>query len=229
MAKKTARRDAGSVAEASAAARLAAWGRFGVVDDDVLGHLINPSFMGGPRWPGLRQAYRVARKGDIVLVASDGLSDPYDDGPSERNGVGVEVFAATDDDLGGSVAGTWLHDLVFQTAQLAADHGGLGPLVERLGSVSVEIYDVGIPATHTARFVNDEERVTVLLTRGATPIPPRIDGPLSPIDLLHLELLTLDECEMVLEHEDAGRAELVELLQAQHVAPLSRLDRPSVV
>lgn len=223
--------------EQTFAAREAAWARYGTVEADVLTHLINPMFMGGPHWPGTRQAYRVVRKGPVVVVASDGLSDPYgEDGPQDRNGVGLELFAATDDkvdrpgeDPVRSVGGTWLHDLVFQTAQLAASHGQLGQIVEELGSMSVEIYDVKLPASHAARFVNSAERVTVLLTLGALPIPPRIDGPLSSIRLVHLQLLTLDECDMVLAKQDAGRAKLCKLLQKQHVAPLSRLDRPSVV
>ena len=45
------------------------WGRWGAVDSDVLTHLVNPAFMGGPKWPALRQAYRVVRRPDAILVA----------------------------------------------------------------------------------------------------------------------------------------------------------------
>ena len=33
----------------------------GEVDSDVIGHMINPAFMGGPQWPSLRQAFSVIR------------------------------------------------------------------------------------------------------------------------------------------------------------------------
>lgn len=65
---------------ASAAARNACWSTVGQVDSDVLGHIINPAFMGGPRWPALRQAFAVVRRPETqtVILASDGLSDPWD-------------------------------------------------------------------------------------------------------------------------------------------------------
>ena len=65
---------------ASCAARDACWKTVGQVDSDVLSHLINPAFMGGPRWPALRQAFAVVRRPETqtVVLASDGLSDPWD-------------------------------------------------------------------------------------------------------------------------------------------------------
>ena len=68
------------VLEASYHARDVCWQQLGTVDPDVLGHIINPAFMGGPRWPALRQAFRVVRRPNgNVIIASDGLSDPFDD------------------------------------------------------------------------------------------------------------------------------------------------------
>ena len=69
---------------ASCAARAACWNTVGQVDSDVLAHLINPAFMGGPRWPALRQAFCVVRRPETqtVVLASDGLSDPWDGEPT---------------------------------------------------------------------------------------------------------------------------------------------------
>ena len=111
------------------------WSSWGALETDVIAHAINPSLMGGPRWPGMRQAYRVAQSGELVLIASDGLSDPYDsgEGPEDVNGLGLEMFAVTDDDVAREgehgvmrYGATWLHDLVFHCAHLAASHGQLG-------------------------------------------------------------------------------------------------------
>src|SRR5687767_4405409 len=119
------------LAQKSHAVMEATWSSWGALEPDVIAHLINPTFMGGPRWPGMRQAYRVARSADLVLIASDGLSDPYDPGfgPDDTNGLGLEVFAVTGDDIAREgvdavtrYGATWLHDLVFQCAHLAAGH-----------------------------------------------------------------------------------------------------------
>src|ERR1700754_2169102 len=77
--------------EAAVLARKAMWSAVGEVDDYVVSHAINPAFMGGPRWPALRQAFlKVTLPNGLVLMASDGLSDPYDDEESPNTGLGVE-------------------------------------------------------------------------------------------------------------------------------------------
>jgi hypothetical protein len=230
--------DRDKLAEATHALLDSTWSAWGAVDPIVLSHLINPTFMGGPRWPGMRQAYRIVRRGPAVLIASDGLADPYDEGegPEDRNGVGLELFAITDDPIArpgvadpvAALGATWLHDLVFQTAHLAADHGGLGDLLDELGAITTELYDVKIPEDAAARFINPEGRATVLLTLAAPPLPARLAGPLSPIRLVHIQLLTNDELAFVMAGGEDARRQLVERLATQGVAPLSRLDRPSV-
>ena len=222
-----------TIATKTHAALEAAWSRWGTLERDVIAHMINPSFMGGPRWPGMRQAYRVALAGNAVLIASDGLADPFDagHGPADTNGLGLELFAVTTDAIARAGVGdqvtrfgaTWLHDLVFQCAHLAADHGGLAALLDELGALTSEIHDVKIPASHVARFVNAEGRVGVLLAPGFAKIPPRIAGPLGPIRLVHVQLLTLDELAAVVAGGEPVRKRLV----AELAGKVSSLDRPS--
>lgn len=64
---------------AACAARDAFYASVGDVQPDVIAHAINPAFMGGPRWPALRQAFSVIRRGANTIVASNGLADPFDD------------------------------------------------------------------------------------------------------------------------------------------------------
>ena len=66
--------------QATYAARAACWKAIGQLDTDVLGHVINPTFMGGPKWPALRQAFAIIRRPETqtVVLASDGLADPWD-------------------------------------------------------------------------------------------------------------------------------------------------------
>jgi hypothetical protein len=214
----------------SFSARGEVWSGWGDVDADVISHLINPAFMGGPRWPAMRQAYRVVRRGGEILVASDGLSDPYDEdeGPTDRNGLGLEVFAVTPERLD-PVAPSWLFDLVWNGAQLAAGRGDLLTLLDELGPISTELYDVRVPDTHADRFLNDAGRVGALIGVEDASLPSQVDGPLSPIRLVSIVLLTRAELEYVLEHGDDGRAELSRRL-TRLAAPLrSSLHRPSFV
>jgi len=206
------------------------WRRWGTVDDDVLTHLINPSFTGGPRWPAQRQAYRTARAGGRVLLASDGLAAPFDPrGPDDRNGLGLEVFAITGDPVE-PVAGSWLWGLVWNAAQLAAKHGGIADLIAELGTISTELYDVEVPAPHQARFVNGAGRVGVLLGLvDEVAVPRQVDGPLSTVRLVSVVLLSVRELDYCLAGRDAGRAELVHRLCATGDGLISSLVRPDVV
>jgi hypothetical protein len=66
--------------EKSSRAREAVWQQLGSLEPLVLSHLVSPTLSGGPKWPALRQAFRLVRRpnGNVIL-ASDGLSDPFDD------------------------------------------------------------------------------------------------------------------------------------------------------
>ena len=66
-------------------------------------HLINPAFLGGPMWPGLRQSFRRTTTADglgIVssdggIVSSDGLGDPWETGSGAAIRLGCEVYLAS--------------------------------------------------------------------------------------------------------------------------------------
>lgn len=220
--------DSDELTTRTSSVRDAAWSAWGTVDDDVLAHLINPMFMGGPAWPNIRQAFRVARRPREILLASDGLADPFHDRSAAGNGFGHEFYAVTSDPLE-KIPGTWLWDMVWQMSQFAAGHGGLAALFEELSLLSTELYDVGIPDSHRDRFVTDQDRVGVLLgLRDATP-PASIDGPLSPIRLINIKLLTVAELDHIVEHGEAGREEIAQRLVAQGRPLVSSLDRRSVV
>jgi hypothetical protein len=219
--------DVDAVLEKTASLRAEAWSAWGTVDDDVITHIINPAFMGGPMWPSVRQAYRVARAGSEILIASDGLSDPFEDG--SRNGYGLEIFAVTDEPLE-KPAPSWLFDAVWQMSQFCAQHGGVADLLDELKLITTELYGVKIPDEHAPRFINDAGRVAVLLgMEPAGRLPFRIEGPLSPIRLVNLKLLTLPELAFVLQGGDGAPAELARRFESQGSPLRSSLSRDSVV
>ena len=221
---------ADGVLEASFERRAEAWARWGALEDDVLAHLINPSLMGGPRWPAMRQAFRVARREPAVLVASDGLSDPFDDdtGPDNLNGFGLEIFAISADPID-RVLGSWIFDLVWQMSQFAAQRGDIAEMISKLGVVTTELYDVNIPDAHRARFVNADGRVGVLVGVSDDAIPRAIDGPLSQIQLVGIKLLTLAELAFAVERGESGRTALTQRFELAKPSAASSLFRESVI
>lgn len=215
--------------EASFQTRDAAWAHWGEVDPHVLAPLINPAFMDAPPWPGFRQAYKVIRGSAGVVLASDGLSDPFDDSweePPRQNGFGMEVYGITEQ--APEPASSWLFQVVAGFATQVAGHREVDLLLEERGTVSSELWDVPIPDAYREKFVTPEGRVGILVGLDAPPAPATIEGPLSPIRLANLKLLTLPELRHIVEHGDEGRRELARRLLATPAPLVSSLDRESV-
>lgn len=217
------------VLQRTCSARDAFWAAWGESDPDVLAPLVNPAFVGGPRWPNLRQALATVRRGSLTLLASDGLSDPFDDeDPPTQQGFGLEVFAVTKDEVPPPLPGTWLCGLVWQVCLNAADSGRFRALIDQYGVIVTELYDVAVPAS----WKNAEGRVGVMLglsDAAASAVPPEIVLPLERVRAVNVKLLTLAELEFAAKHRAEGRAELARRFQAAPGAQRSSLSRPSVV
>src|SRR5262249_19070753 len=107
-------------------------------------------------------------------------------------------------------------------------NGHIQARLESAELLSTELYDVAIPEAHAPRFVNEHGRVAVLLGQEVRDLPLRVDGPISPIRLVSLHLLTLDELEIVLEKGPAGQRMLAERFAAEGIAGTCTLGRPSL-
>src|SRR5262245_46697018 len=114
-------------------ARESYLGRMGSVNPLVLAPLMNPTFLGGPRWPALRQAWRVVNDGRRTAIVSDGLSDPFDDRDEQNTGLGLEFVGETEDPLPDPIHQGWLFHIVYEVSQQAAEHGGFSELLDELG------------------------------------------------------------------------------------------------
>ncbi|WP_425254684.1 hypothetical protein ACPJXG_14375 [Janthinobacterium sp. NFX145] len=213
------------------AARDAFYATLGAMDADVLAPLVNPAFMGGQRWPSLRQAWRVIRRPDAILIASDGLSDPFedDDDVFVPRGHLLEVcieapLSALD---GNPVQASWLFDLVYQVSQNVADHGSIDLLVQRHGSVSMALDLHDAPNG----LEDENEQVGVLLAQGASTIPPSFDTPYGEVMLLALTVLQPAELAYISEAEDKAqsRRDLAAALAASPTGHLSVARRPAVI
>ena len=213
------------------AARDAFYATLGEVDADVLAPLVNPAFMGGPRWPSLRQAWRVIRRADSILIASDGLSDPFedDDDVFVPRGHLLEVcieapLSAFD---GGAVQASWLFDVIYQVSQNVADHGSIDLLVQRHGSVSMALEVQDAP-----KGLEDENgQLGVLLAQGTATIPPSLATPYGAVMLLAATVLQPAEMAHIGEAADKAqsRRDLAAALAASPTGHWSVASRPAVI
>lgn len=232
--------DAGSEAAAETyAKRDHHWATIGRVEPDVIAFMINPQFRGEPAWPGTRQAYRVIRRPHSVILASDGLSDPFDDGDGTRNGYEMELFIETADvpngmsGLDGNVAalgGSWAFIILKHVCAQIAEAGGVMDRLERLQALSMELPGVSeepaLLQQLPKEFISDDDCVGILIGAPKPDFPALIPNmPLSPVLLVPIVLLTAAELDVVRGAGAAGRNTVVAKLISAGSGHISRLSR----
>lgn len=206
------------------------WRGVGALEDDVLTHLISPSFTGGPSWPTTRQAYRVVRRpGGAIVIATDGLSDPFSGVVGAGNGFEMELFVETTDiaqELHGGpgdvapLARSWAFELVSQVAGSVAGAGGIVPQLDRYGVLSMELPGVSQSASIAAQlpkgYVTEDDALGILIGAPAPDFPTTIaDMPLSPVRIVPVVLVTASELGVLRAGGAQARRELAEQLGAQ--------------
>jgi hypothetical protein len=197
----------------------------GLVNPDVLAPLINPSFVGGPMWPDLRQAWRVVRRGANTIVVSDGLSDPFSDEPELNAGFGIEVLAETADPMPEQLQASWLFDLVYQVSQQCAAHGGVRDLIEKLGLLSLEL-----PMSEVLKPVaTSNNRAGVLLGLAAPGVLSEFALPGGSVRVVTAKLLWPSELNYAVAKGKVGREDLAKRFVADGTHYRSSMSRKAVV
>ena len=187
--------------------------------------------MGAPKWPSLRQAYKKIDTPEISILATDGLSDPYnsfDSDPKVReyNGVGCELYLECDEQLSmEELSSTWQFNVLYQTAIFASRNPNIVGLLNRHGWVSLELYDCKVPP----EFISPEERSGIFIGLESNIVPKYLELSLENIRLINVKLLTLSELSYIQEKGDQGRKDIAEKIMAQEKASRSFLTRESVV
>jgi hypothetical protein len=228
-----------STAAATYAKRDQFWATIGTVEPDVIAFLINPQFRGEPAWPGTRQAYRVIRRPRSIIIASDGLSDPFDDVAGMGNGFEMELFIETPDipkemaGLDGNVAalgGSWAFVILKHVCAQIAEAGGIRQKLEKLDVLSMELPGVsGEPALLKQlpkEFISADDCIGILI---GGPKPDFLalisDMPLSPVLMVPVVLLTAAELDVVRCDGAAGPKTVVANLSTAGIGHVSRLGR----
>jgi hypothetical protein len=211
--------------QATYAARDKFVNSLGVANPDFLAPLMNPSFMGGPMWPDLRQAWRVVRRGANTVVISDGLSDPFSDDPEPNTGFGLEILAETADSMPEDIQASWLFDLVYQVSQQCADHGGVRELIEDLGLLSLEL-----PMSEVLEPVaTANDTAGVLLGLAQPAMQTEFELPGGSVRLVTAKLLWPSELDYAASNGKAGRKELTKRFAADGTHHLSSMSRKAVI
>lgn len=204
-------------AEAARHAALGSWGPWLPGEGDVYAPLIGGALTGMPAWP-TREAFRALSTEHGTLVATDGLSDPFEAGAEVEgleafSGHGLELWIESDErasvmDVPATRAFAVVSHLAYQVADLVLTR----PKLDRFEVVSMEIYadEVGLD---DERWVSEEGTVGVLIGLGAPTRPGRIA--LAPSDVVYAGVKLLDLAQLA--HIRAGgptaRAELIARLR----------------
>lgn len=207
------------------------WEKIGTVDSDVISYLINPAFMGSPPWPGGRQAFKIIRTSNSLIIASDGLSDPFDeDADSQRNGFEMEIYIEvksqqdmTFDDIKNSAA----FALIEQCARQIAEWGGITTLLDQIKIISSEIPvpNGAIPET----FLNQDGYVGVLFGMEAVNRPAFVPNtPLSPVRMVAVTALSPAEVQDIAMGK-LPREQMAQMLMDAGHGPISDFHRDSLV
>jgi hypothetical protein len=201
----------------------------------------------------MRQAFRVVRRPNgNVIIASDGLSDPFDDvslGEGNVNGFGLEFYIETPADEVSEtihdIKQSWQFQLLYTVSQLAAGHGGIRSIMDDMTLLSTEAEGVNdtIPEEFKVSHVNSAGRVGALLGltdpaagdelanggASSTSVPDKVDGmPLTDVLLVNIKLLTLPELKLITDQGADGRRQLSELFAGPQRL-VSSLKRDSAV
>jgi hypothetical protein len=185
------------------------WSSIGASDPDLIAYLVNPMFQGKPAWPNTRQAYRIVRPPGSLIIASDGLCDPFvGTDVTEKQGFGCEVyieapeFSAADFD---TLRGSWAFRVIENFAMNVADWRGLSQQIARHGVISTE-FDMRGVLPDTALLADGAAGFLVNLVPSGR--PARIDDMPCPIDIVALTLLTPAELDQLRTGGAAARQSL---------------------
>lgn len=221
------------------------WATVGVSEPDLLAYMVSPTLMGRPPWPSTRQAHRVVRRAASIVLATDGMSDPFDgsDSTGTGNGFGMELFLETADitaELAGTlgdisrIPNSWAFTLIQHVGRDVAATGGIVAPLERLGALSMELPGVSKSATLSSQlpdtFVTEDDCVGILLGAPEPDFPDLIfDMPLSSVRLVPIFVLTARELEFVRRGGAGARKDLVTSFSALPSGHRIDLNRASLV
>ncbi|MGL5012187.1 MAG: hypothetical protein ACRC6I_20155, partial [Paracoccaceae bacterium] len=180
------------------------WATIGKCDPDLIAYLINPQFRGAPAWPNMRQAFRVVRREQSLIIASDGLSDPFvGTDMTDASGFGMEVFIelpGLQDMTFDAIRDSAAFALIESVARNMADIGGLGDRLERYGVLSMEVPSA---TGFGDGWTNEDGFTGILIGAAVAGRKMQVELPFGLVQIVPVTIL----CESELAYLVAGGAE----------------------
>ncbi|HEU0010949.1 MAG TPA: hypothetical protein VFT34_14115 [Verrucomicrobiae bacterium] len=206
------------------AARHRFFSSLGEVQSDGIGKFISSRLSGGPSWPSGREFFLVIKRGNHTMLASDGLSDPFDEGDADDQGFGLEFIIESSDPVPVDAA-SWASEILDEICLNAADVGDLRSRFERLGLMTMEL-----PWEQSWEgWTNEHQRLGILLGSYTPGLPKTFALPKGDALLITIKLLRPAELKYAIEYKQAGRERLAELFCAAGSCHVCSLNRPSVI
>lgn len=218
-----------SLTEETYDAREQLYASIGEVEPSVMGHIISPSFTGGPAWPTTRQAFSIIRRNANTMVITNGLADPFDDTEERNSGFNIEIYAETSEPVApvdGDLKESAVFRLVYATAKQAAHSGQFVSLLEQYGVVSMELYaeDCGLQ-----EYQNENGMVGVIIGIEHPDFSNKVTFPGGEVVLASVQILTTTELEYLAANGTEGRNNLHEKFKSSGVHHLLSPNRDSLV
>lgn len=211
------------------ALRFRHWQRLGLPEADPIAYLTDPTLHGIPAWPSGRQSYHVVRRSASLVLATDGLSDPFvATRATGDSGYGVEVFI----EIPGAEAidtpelrDSWAFGLIEIVAQNIAGFGGIVNRLDREGIVAMAVPLILPPGPG---WVDATGFTGVLIGLPARRVATRLDLPFGPVRVLAVTLLRPDEA-LYAARSAENRADLAARLRHSGQEHLSDPARASLL
>lgn len=199
------------------AARNAYWDAIGPSDPELLGYPVSPQVMGQPAWPTQHQNFRIVRTAGSLIIASEGLSDPFGpfSGRTGSNGFGIEVFielVSWQQQTANDIRKSWAFKAVEYAARVAAYAQNLHEAVAGHETISLDLPMACVPDGWVKPGVADP--AGALLNVAQPPGRSTLQGmPLSPVIVVPVTPIFPEELETcVLEGASERRALANDLL-----------------
>lgn len=208
------------------------WKKYGKLETAALTRLSNPLYRGGPQWPFNRQAFLRVDRSKSILMASDGLSDPFMEDLDLEKGQGlrVEFFIETKEtqfrDMDWEqLTATWFFQVLYMVCLNAAHGKNYRELVEEHQVLTIELKHINAPE----KFLTEEGRCGAMIGGEVKNIVTKAKGHLGDILLVPVTILTKEELKYAMDGGDAAVRKLRKLFRKKGHYHLSSIDRDSLI